>query len=251
MRQYLIANWKMNPATLKKAVKLLSALKRSAARQKNVVAVFCPPSVYLAKLRGDKKSALGAQNVFFDDGEAHTGEISPAMLKDLGVRYCIIGHSERRALGEDNELVQKKVRAALSAGLSVVLCIGEKTRDHQGTSLPFLEEELRFALRAVEAQEIKRLLIAYEPIWAIGKEAHDAMPPEEVHETVIFVRKILSEMFTRPLAESTPVLYGGSVEPQNIAALISRGRVNGFLVGHASLNAEAFSEMLRIANRAR
>jgi len=249
-KKILVANWKMHPPTLAEAKRLFERVKKGAARR-TVTLIVCPPFIYLNELRGTSKVALGAQNVFFEGDGAHTGEIDPSMLKNLGAKYVIIGHSERRALGEDFPLIQRKTAGALEAGLRVILCIGERERDHEANYLAFLSEELRSALTGISPKQLKNLIIAYEPIWAIGKNAEQAMKPEEVHEMVIYVRKILSELFNRKVAEKVPVLYGGSVEHDNIERLLRIGAADGFLVGHASLDAKQFVEMIQIVDESR
>ena len=248
-KKLVVANWKMNPPTAVEARRLFAAAQKAAARR-SVSLVVCPPVAYLPLFRRTKKAALGAQDVSGEEGGGHTGEVSAAMLGGLGVSHVIIGHSERRAEGEDNAAVSKKVRAALAAGLTAILCIGERERDREAEYLSFLEEELRSALEGLSAKELKRLVVAYEPVWAIGKSAAEAMPPEDVHEMVLFVRKLLAGLFNRLAAETVPVLYGGSVELPNVRELLERGTADGLLVGHASLDARQFAEILAIVDRA-
>jgi len=250
-RKIIVANWKMNPHTLQEASRLYDAVKKAAGRR--TTAVVCPPFVYLSTFqkRGRGKVTLGAQDVSSEEGGAHTGEVSAAMLKNLGVSYCLVGHSERRAQGETNDIVCRKLHGALAAGLTVILCIGERERDREVEYLSFLEEELRSALTGLQSKEVRRLIVAYEPLWAIGKTASDAMKPEDVHETVLYIRKLLTGLFDRKTAEAVPVLYGGSVELRNVMELLERGEANGFLVGHASLDAKQFAEMLALVDHAK
>lgn len=247
----IVANWKMNPETSSEAVKLFEEIKSISTKLKKVDTVIAPPSLFIealtSKYRGTKIS-FAAQNVHFDKKGSYTGEISVLMLQDLKVSYVIIGHSERRALGESNELIHKKVKAVLSSGLNAILCIGESERDPSANYLSFLKEELVVALGSISKAQLKNLVIAYEPLWAIGKSKDDAMKPEQVHEMVIFIRKTLVEKFGKSVAMSVPVLYGGSVEPDNAELLLKHGEISGFLVGHASLNSESFGEILKIAN---
>lgn len=248
----IVANWKMNPTTLSDAEKLFSDIQKTASRLRNVQTVICPPIAFLGELlhlyKGHK-IAFGVQDVFWQGEGSYTGYISSAMVKSIGADYAIIGHSERRELGESNETVNKKVFSALNEKLKIILCVGEKQRDAQGQYLSFLREELTSAFANVSAQMLKNVAIAYEPIWTIGKEADDAMDPQEVHEMVIFIRKTLAEIYDAHIAHSIPILYGGSVEPSNTPTLLERGEIDGFLVGHASLVPDDFNQILIIASK--
>lgn len=250
-KKLVVANWKMNPESLSEAEKLFEGVKKITTRLKNVQTVIIPPFVYLPaltkKYKGNKIS-FGAQNVFFESNGSYTGEISIPMLEDMKVDYVIVGHSERRSMGESNEIVHKKIKAVLSSGLVAILCIGEKERDSSADYLSFLKEELVVALRLIPKTQLKNLVVAYEPLWTIGKTEDEAMKSEQVHEMVIFIRKILAERFGKRVAMSVPVLYGGSVEPGNAKDLIKEGEISGFLVGHASLNKDDFNEILKIVN---
>jgi triosephosphate isomerase len=240
----VIANWKLNPATLSEAKRLYTRILK-IKKPSAVTVVVCPPYPYLSELRAlGKKIALGAQNVFWEENGAHTGEVSGSMLTSAGARFVIVGHSERRAAGETDEMVNKKLTAAFSHHLTPILCIGEKVRDTQGTHLSFLRLQLTAGLAGISKQQVKALVIAYEPVWAIGKTAAQAMQPHDMHEMVLYIRKILSGMYGTHTARAIPVLYGGSVEPQNAPALISHGESDGFLVGHASLNAHDFESII-------
>lgn len=236
---FVIANWKMHPGTLQEARKLFSGVARRVSRIHRTRIVVCPPLLYLSDLaRGYRgtKVRFGAQDVSRESGVgAHTGEVSAVILKRAGADYAIVGHSERRAAGENSEVVSAKVRAALNAGLVPVLCIGEEERDHEGKYFLQLERELLASLDDVPRTRAHRLIIAYEPVWAIGKRAQSAVTPRALHETVIFIRKVLSKKYGRAIGMKIPILYGGSVEGTNAGGLIREGVVGGFLVGHASL----------------
>jgi triosephosphate isomerase (TIM) len=186
--------------------------------------------------------------VFFETKGSYTGEVSAPMLASIGTEYVIVGHSERRARGENNEIVNRKVRVALLEGIDVVLCIGEEARDHGGEYLLFLTEELISALSGLKKDSLKHIAIAYEPIWAIGKTSKDAMKPSDMHEMSLFIRKILTDRYDRATALSVPILYGGSVEVENSETLLRGGEIDGFLVGHASLDPESFKEILALAS---
>lgn len=250
-KKIIIANWKLNPTTLKEAKKLFGEIKKVGSKTKNVQTVICSPSVYineLNKMYSGHRIEVGAQDVFWENKGSYTGELSPEALKSVGAKYVIIGHSERRALGETNDDVNKKIRTALKAGLNVVLCIGENKRDSQALYLKFLQEEIKSALSNVSRNHIKNLIITYEPIWAIGKTEDDAVSPHQMHEMYIFIKKILTELYGKNAAQSVPIIYGGSAEPGNVEGLLEYGEVDGFLVGHASLDAGEFNEILKIAN---
>ncbi|PIT96894.1 triose-phosphate isomerase [Candidatus Campbellbacteria bacterium CG10_big_fil_rev_8_21_14_0_10_35_52] len=250
-KKLIVANWKMNPTTLAEAKKLFEGIKKTASKVRNTQTVICPPSVYLSELKKfyfGHKIAFGAQDVFWEKDGPYTGEQSPEMIKDIGAKYVIIGHSERRERGETNEMVNKKVIASLKEGLNVILCIGEKVRDLQALYLKFLEEEIRSALLGAQKKNIHNLIIAYEPIWAIGKTADNAIFPHQMHEMYIFIKKIITGFYDKKLAFSVPILYGGSVESYNAELLLTQGEADGFLVGHNSLNSSKFGEILKIAD---
>lgn len=251
MKKLIIANWKMNPSNVKDAKQLFVGIKQTASKLSNVQTVIAPPYLYLAelsKLYKGHRISLGGQDMFWEKKGSFTGEISGAMLKDLGATYVIVGHSERRALGESDDDINKKVLAAIQADLTTVLCIGESDRDHKGgTHLTFITNQLESALKGVSKNKLSKIVIAYEPIWAIGKSEEDAMKGDELHETVLFIRKIVAGLFGKSAALKIPVLYGGSAEEGNTKVLLTEGMVDGLLVGHASLSVREFSEMLRIA----
>jgi len=245
---YVIANWKMNPGTIGDAKKLFLDIKDVASRLRNVRVVIAPPVPFLAEIHNlytGSQLEFAVQNTSSEERGSFTGEMSVEMAKSVGAEYTIVGHSERRAMGETYEEINKKVLAALAHKLTVVLCVGEKDRDSQGDYLSFLEEELGSALIGVPSASLKNILIAYEPVWAIGKKGKDAMEPRDVQETVLFLRKILAQMYDKKSAFSIRFLYGGSVEPENTEDLLQGGGVSGFLVGHASLEACSFLPILK------
>lgn len=242
-----VANWKMEPATAQEAVSLWGATKRAAAKTSKTSTVVCPPFIHLSSCAKTQRGTvlLGAQDVsLFSDG-AHTGEISPSMLKEARVRYVIIGHSERRALGETDAIIARKAKVALAHGLRPIVCVGEKERGHHGEHLGLLQEQITKSLAGTNRATAKGLVIAYEPLWAIGKSYKYAMRPGEIHEMSIFIRKILVKLFGRTAGIGIPILYGGSVEKENIADVVFGGEVDGVLVGHASLNGQQVHGMLK------
>lgn len=256
-KRIVIANWKMNPGTLAEAESLFLDIKKEAARRTKVQTVIAAPYVYLPelhKLVDKSRMRIGAQNVFWKKDGTYTGEVSVSMLVSVGVSHVIVGHSERRALpekmGETDEQVAKKVAAVIKGGLSAVLCIGESERDSTGRYLSVIETQLRTALSGMPQAALKQLAIAYEPIWAIstGDGKGKTATPGDVHEMTIFIRKILTSLYTRPPAERVRILYGGSVGGENAAELMQEGMVDGFLVGGASLKPRAFAAILTAAN---
>ncbi|MCR4284239.1 MAG: triose-phosphate isomerase [Parcubacteria group bacterium] len=258
MKKLIVANWKMNPADKETAKKIFNSAKKNSRNLKNVEMVSCPPFVYLGILAPSAQGglhtksqlALGVQDIFWDEKKtAYTGEVSATMLKKLGVKYVIIGHSERREhLGEDNLMINKKVKYALISGLKVILCVGERKRDEDGDYLNFIKTELLEGLKSVPSKLAGNLIIAYEPIWAIGKSGKNADSPEKVFEVSIYIKKILVDVFGRQKGEKIPILYGGSVDAKNTAGFLSSGGVSGLLIGHKSLEIESFKEILEMAN---
>jgi len=245
----VIANWKMNPETVEKAKELFRDTKAVAKNLKNTKIVVCPPFVYLSDLEKinvvTSLSAiiLGAQDAFWEKNGSFTGEISSEMLK--GEHYVILGHSERRALGENDEMISKKVISVIRAGLTAILCVGEKERDIHGEYLHFLRGQIINSLGKLPKRFLNKLIIAYEPVWAIGQTEERAMKPSDILETSLFIKKVLAEIYDRKLAVTTPILYGGSVEYKNAKEIILQGGVQGLLIGHESLNAKKFGELLR------
>lgn len=241
----LVANWKNHPGSPEEAKTLLKELSKKRALFKKTSLYIAPPFTYFESVseRIAGFGQLAAQNISSLPAGNYTGQITPNLLKSFGVRLAIIGHSERRGFGETSEHIAKKVKTALSSGIAPLVCIGEKTRDVEGEHFEFLREQLKSSLAGLNAKTISKAAIAYEPVWAIGKSAKDAISPEELAQTVIFIKKVLSDLFSRSAAESVPILYGGSVEPANAVELTKNSGVRGFLVGHASLKAKSFAEI--------
>lgn len=242
----VVANWKMNPATALQALALWKHSGVAAAAAPGVKVVVCPPLIYLDLLEREKSvCALGAQNFFAGDAEtAHTGEISTTMLANIGVSHVLVGHSERRTLGETNTLINQKLLAALKEEFVVILCIGEDRRDTDGFYLTMLSRQLEEGLAKVPKKGMDQILIAYEPLWAIGKDSKGPAAPADVLETVLYIRRILTRMWGAKDAEKVRVLYGGSVDGKNAREFVSEGGVDGLLVGRQSLAAKSFSDIL-------
>ncbi len=250
VNKIVVGNWKMNPLSLKEAEKLFTNISKSVSNIKKTEIIICPPFIYLEKLKKiSKKIYLGAQDTFGRDTGAYTGEVSGDMLYDIGVRYVILGHSERRSIlngiGESNDTINKKLKASIAAGLNPILCVGENTRDENHEYLSFIKTQLEESLDGVSKNFISKIIIAYEPVWAIGKGALPARP-EEFLEMSIFIKKILSDKFGLKMIEGIKIIYGGSVDEKNTLDFISKGRADGFLVGRASLNEKKFSNIVKI-----
>ena len=251
MKKIIVANWKMNPETLAEARKLFLSVQRMAGKLKSVQTVICSPAVFIADLVRRLSAAnvsIGGQDCFFKENGPFTGEISPLQLRELGVKYVILGHSERRAMGESDELISRKVRAALRAGLRPILCVGEGERDNSGSYLQFIRLQLKGSLSGVEKRFLAKLIIAYEPVWAVGARAQRADTPRDVLEMSIYIKKILSDSLGPEKARQQPVVYGGSVEPENVSGFLTQSEVDGLLVGRASLNPKSFNQILEAAN---
>ncbi len=243
MKNLIAANWKMNPVSHKEAKALFEGIKRGAKNVKAEV-VVCPPFVFLPLLKG---LTLGAQDVFFEEKGAFTGEVSGAMLKDLGVEYVIIGHSERRKyFGETDEIVNKKIKKALGAGLKIIFCIGETAKERDiGKKTEVLERQIKEGLKGILRDALKKIAIAYEPVWAIG--TGNNCSADETMSSVLFIRKSVSQIYNREIADNIRILYGGSVKSDNSGSYIKNAGANGLLVGGASLNAEEFIKIIKSA----
>jgi len=233
MKNLIVGNWKMNPNSQKESKEIFDAI-REGVRELNLEVVICPPFVYLSEL---KDLSLGAQNVFYEEKGAFTGEISAEMLKDLKVEYVIIGHSERRKyFAETDEIINKKIKTALKTGLKVIFCIGETAEQRDaGKKNEVLENQIKNGLQGID--EMENINIAYEPVWAIGTGNNCEV--DETKESIEFIKKFIPE--------SVRVLYGGSVKSENSADYIKNAEANGLLVGGASLNAEEFIKIVKSA----
>lgn len=250
---YIIANWKMNPVSSKKAEQLFLEVVNNLPKNKNLKLIFCPPFIWLPILisKSFKKIAFGAQNIFWKGlagGGAFTGEISAAMVKNLGCKYVIIGHSERREyFNETDEIINNKIKLALNSKLKPILCIGEKEREHDEFGKPILpvqilQSQLKIALKDIPKKGVKSFIIAYEPRWAIGTGFADT--PENTFETVLFIKRFLTQLYGKAIVQQIPILYGGSVSSVNASLFLTRGGVDGLLVGGASLNAKEFLKII-------
>jgi triosephosphate isomerase len=249
MKHLIIGNWKMNPETADQARKIIRATRKTAATLTHTEVIACPPHVYVPLCLSKKPSsvAVGSQLVSIHEGGAHTGEVSARMLKDLGLTHVIIGHSEQREAGDTDAVVASRIKVALEAGLIPVVCVGEKVHDQEGTYLEVLKEQIKNTFAGIAHKCAGNIILAYEPIWAIG--AKEAMAPEQVYETSLFIKKVFSDVFSQESAMKVKVLYGGSVNFRNAGDIISIGKVDGLLVGRESVNIPGFKELLKAVDQ--
>jgi triosephosphate isomerase len=243
-KPFVAGNWKMNTdsrTSVDLAERIASGYIDSAGHSATVA--VCPPFVYLqavTKALGASSIAVGAQDIYFEANGAFTGEISASMLKDVGCIYCLCGHSERRhVIGEKDDLINKKVTAAIGGGLLPILCVGELLSEREASQTnDVVARQLKKGLSGLNGEKLSAVTIAYEPVWAIGTGlTATAAQAQEVHE---FIRTLLGQMYDQGLAEEIRILYGGSVKPSNAAELMSCKDVDGVLVGGASLKADDF-----------
>jgi len=245
-KKIIIGNWKMNPTSIKEAEKLFGGIAKSISKVNKNTIVICPPFIYLEKLKKlSKKIFLGAQDSFYGESGAFTGEVSGEMLSNLGIKYVILGHSERRALGENNDLINKKIKGIISAGLIPILCIGELERDDNHEYFNFVRNQLLECLNGIPKNLLYKIIIAYEPVWAISTTLNrrDATPLDS-REMTIFIRKIISDKLGIKM-KSPKIIYGGSVNSKDALGFLEHGGVDGLLVGKASLDVKKFTDIIK------
>ncbi len=250
MKKLIIANWKCNPTTLKEAEKMMVGLKAgvknnpSASLRAEVV--VCPPFVYLPTINNKLSIIkLGAQNCFWENSGAFTGEVSVKMLKDLRVKYVILGHSERRnIMAETTEQVNKKIKAVLGVGLIPILCFGESLEEkQQGSSFISIEKELKEMLEKISKDDIAKIVFAYEPDWAIG--TNNNCSADDALTMALFVKKLIGENYGKKAKDNIKVLYGGSVSSSNAKTYLENESIDGLLVGGTSLNIKEFLSIVK------
>lgn len=244
---FMAGNWKMNKTT-GEAIDLVRELKVAISGIKGVEVAVAPPFTALYAVCKELEGSsirLAAQNLYWEEKGAFTGEVSPLMLKEVGCHYVIIGHSERRQFfGETDETVNRRIKAALAQGLKIIFCIGETLKEREeGKTFSVIERQVEGGLKNLSDKEIKNMVIAYEPVWAIGT-GKTATPgqAEEVHR---FIRGKIEKLYSREVSEEIRIQYGGSVTPENIKGLMEQANIDGALVGGASLKAESFSKIVR------
>jgi triosephosphate isomerase len=248
---FIAGNWKMN-LLRSSSQALLAQLRSSLSDVANVDIAVCPPAVYLrdaAEALTGSNIGLGAQNVFSQAEGAYTGEISCGMLLDVGCRYVILGHSERRAIfGESDAMVNEKLHATLRSGLTPIVCIGETLEERESNrTLEVVSSQIRGSLAGLSNEQMEKTVLAYEPVWAIGT-GKTATPgqAEEVHASI---RSLLATMFSDAVSQKVIIQYGGSVKPDAVADLLMQPNIDGGLVGGASLKADLFSTIVQLASK--
>jgi triosephosphate isomerase len=244
---FIAGNWKMNK-TIGEALDLVRQLKASISKVEGVEVAVAPPFTALHAVHKELEGTsihLAAQNLFYEEKGAYTGEVAPLMLKEVGCQYVIIGHSERRQFfGEMDETVNRRIKAALGQGLKVIFCMGETLKGREeGKTFSVIERQVEGGLRGLGEKEVKDIVIAYEPVWAIG--TGKTATPEQAEEVHRFIRERLEGLYLREIAQGIRIQYGGSVTPENIKGLMSQENIDGALVGGASLKAETFSKIVR------
>jgi triosephosphate isomerase len=246
-KPFVAANWKMFK-TIGEAVSFIEELQKETGPCTDREVVVAPPFTALSAVRSAMSQAgfeLAAQNFHQEEKGAFTGEISALMIKDAGCRYVIVGHSERRhVFGETDDTVAKKVASAFKQGLLPILCIGEVLEEREaGKTFDVLERQLRVALGGLESAQLEKLVIAYEPVWAIG--TGKTASPEQAQEAHAFIRKTIGSRFDKKIADNVRIVYGGSVKPDNVDALMAQPDLDGMLVGGASLEVASFKRIVQ------
>ena len=248
MRTPVIAgNWKMNK-TVAEAVELVESLKTALADVTDVKAVVCPPYLAVKTVADVLKGSnigVGGQNLYWEASGAFTAEISAEMLIEAGADYVIIGHSERRQFfGETNETVNKKVKKAISAGLNPIVCVGEMLEDREaGNTEKVVDDHVTNSLVGLTADQMKKTIIAYEPVWAIG--TGKTASPEQAQEVHAFIRNRISEIWDQETADAVVIQYGGSMKPENVKELLAKPDIDGGLIGGAALKADSFEKLVK------
>ncbi len=242
MKLIVVANWKCNPVTQIEAERLFDTAKKGVINVKNVEIVICPPFLYIPSLITQSSPlTFGAQDCFYEQSGAYTGGVSPVMLKEICFEYVIIGHSERRYyFCETDEMINKKLLAVLKARLKPIFCVGEK----EGEEINLVvKEQIEKGLKDINKAKIENLVIAYEPVWAVG--TGNPCNPDAAMRATLFIRQTLSRIYNRKVAEGIPVLYGGSVNSKIAVDYIKEAKMNGLLVGGASLDAGEFIKIVK------
>jgi triosephosphate isomerase len=252
VRKTIIAgNWKMYK-TIGGAIELANGLRRELfdLDSEDIDIVICPAFTALsevAEVLAESNISLGAQDAYWQDEGAFTGEVSALMLKDCGCQYVIIGHSERRQyFGETNDTVNKKIKAVKKCGLTPIVCVGETLSEREGgKTFSVLDDHVHCGLQEITGADVLKIVIAYEPVWAIG--TGKTATPQEAQEAQKYIRDLLKKMYNKDIAEATRIQYGGSVKPENISELMLQPDIDGALVGGASLTLESFVNIVKRA----
>lgn len=240
----------MNPDKKETAKRLIDDYKKIAKNSisASIQTIICPPLIYAEGLIGKGTSLIefGAQDVSFIAELRSTGEISASQLKNIGIKYVIIGHSERRAIGETNEMVARKLSNTIKVGLTVILCVGEQKRDGAGLYFIDVANQIRESLHDFPESKLNKLIIAYEPVWAVGMNATHNASPRDFEEMAMLIRRTLTEQFSKAKSFAVPILYGGSVDKNNSQSYFDVG-ADGLLVGRSSLKANEFVSIIEKA----
>lgn len=248
----IIGNWKMNPSTIEEAEKMVKSIAKSISKIKNTQIVICAPFLYIERLKKvSRKISIGAQDAFYEEKGAFTGEVSSHMLSNIGVKYVILGHSERRTLGESNSDINKKLKSALSSSITPILCVGERERDESHGYFNLVKNQLLESLDGIPKNLLYKIIIAYEPVWALSSTPNrrDATALDS-REMAVFIRKTLSDKLGAQNQEKNKmprIIYGGSANEKDCLDFLQNGGVDGLLPGRASLDPKKFVEIISIA----
>jgi len=243
-------NWKMNKGTPSEAIEMLEELISLVKKIDSVDIVIVPPfTVLFSAIQTVKNTNImvGAQNMYYEEKGAFTGEVSPVFLKELGCKYVILGHSERRDIfNESDDLINKKLKKALKAGLNPIVCIGEHLEEREtGRTKDVIENQFKLTFKDLKSEELNRVTIAYEPIWAIG--TGKTATPEQAEEIHIFIRELIASIYGKNTAETVRIQYGGSIKPTNAKEIFKKENIDGGLVGGASLQSKSLYEIIKAA----
>lgn len=246
MKKLIIGNWKLYVKSVDEGKKVLKAIEKRLPRGLKSEVVVCPPTALAVALRREYKGsriAIGAQDIFWEKDGAHTGAVSPVHIASAGIKYTLVGHSERRALGETDEEVAKKAVAALNSKLHPVICVGETERDADGRFFSVIEKSVKGSLSRIEPKDAGKFTIAYEPVWAIGKT--EAASPRMAAEAILYIRKTIVDMWGREKAMKVRIIYGASVSAENAEGFANEKAIQGLLPGRASVDAVEFTNIIR------
>lgn len=250
-KHLVVANWKMNPPSTEEAKEIFNKARRSAKKLKQTDVVIAPSFIHLqalSKLLPSKNIFLGAQNVHEKDSGPFTGEVGALSLKEFKVKFVILGHSERRAMGESNASIKEKIQNSLRNGITPIVCVGEQSRDNEGNYFQVVKDQLTAAFSGLKKAQLMDCTIAYEPIWTIGHTFKDSLSGTDMHEMSLFIKKTFAELFGKDYGWNAKILYGGSVEDENARDIMQKGDISGFLVGHSSLDPREFLNILEIVD---
>ena len=248
IKKLIVGNWKMYPERLEEAKKIVADVKRAMPKVRKTNVVLCPPFIYIPIFSGIKKGALhlGAQTTNAKPAGSLTGGVSVSQIEQFNVDYVIVGHSERRKMGESDKEVNEKLKSVIDYGMTAILCVGEEGRDHNGDYLEIIRNQISNCLNGIEKKFLGQVVVAYEPVWAIGGK--EAMTPRDIHEMTIYIKKVLRDIFGDP-SSLVLVLYGGAVDKFNAESIVRDGDVSGLLIGRQSLASKDFVEIIKLVDK--